>query len=163
VAIAFGSNLGDSRETIIKAAALVSESIAGFRLASLYATSPMYVQDQPEFVNTVGIGTTKKSPRDLLATLKRIEHELGRVPAEPNGPRIIDIDLLTYGALCYSWSCDGDRALHIPHPRMQERRFVMVPLFELDPDFVIPGRGNIRELLEGDFSGQELRKLDFVG
>lgn len=163
MAIAFGSNLGDSSGTIIKAASRVAELVTHFQLAPLYATSPMYVENQPEFVNTVGIGNTDLSPRALLAHLKQIEQELGRVPTEPNGPRIIDIDLLTYGALRYSWHCDGDRALVIPHPRMHERRFVLVPLSDLDGGFVIPGVGNIGDLLHGDFAGQELRKLDFVG
>jgi len=99
--------------------------------------------DQPRFLNAVAELETDRTPRELLDRLLEVERELGRVREGPRwGPRVIDLDLLLY----------GDRHVHqpgldIPHPRLQERLFVLEPLAELAPDAVVPGVGKVAELL----------------
>lgn len=134
--IGLGSNLGDSRENLRRAlnALRRAAGITVCRVASLYRTDPVGIVDQPEFLNTVVEVSTTLSPRRLLARLLEIEDELGRVRGERWGPRVIDLDLLLYdNAEIFT----GDLA--VPHPRLKERAFVVVPLAELTPDLVLPG------------------------
>lgn len=103
---------------------------AGVRLveaSSLYETEPMYLAEQPAFLNAVVRVETELSPEELLAVVKDVERRLGRQPRERNGPREIDIDILTYGN-----ETRDSPELTIPHPRMAERPFVQAPLAELE-------------------------------
>lgn len=125
--LALGSNLGDRRDQL--RAAIVGLGARGapvVRASSLYESAPMYVLDQPAFLNAVVEAETDLSPEELLSAAKAIERELGRQPRVRNGPRELDIDVLLYG--------DERRdtpELALPHPRMHERPFVVVPLGEL--------------------------------
>jgi 2-amino-4-hydroxy-6-hydroxymethyldihydropteridine diphosphokinase len=103
------------------------------RLSSVYDTAPMLVVDQPRFLNLVCEVSTQLSPEEVLLQVKTIEHKLGRVAGLRFGPRIIDIDLLLYDDLTLT-----SPLLTIPHPRMLQRAFVLVPLAELVPTLQYP-------------------------
>ncbi len=130
-------------------------------MSSLYATAPLYVLDQDEFINAAAIASTDLSPRALVEMLKELESELGRQSRYVNGPREIDLDLISYGALRYQFSGPGTRPVQAPHPRFSERRFVLEPLAEIDPSFTAPGQPSVQELLNHpDVAAQSIRKLD---
>ncbi|MGC7847573.1 2-amino-4-hydroxy-6-hydroxymethyldihydropteridine diphosphokinase [Desulforudis sp. 1088] len=137
-----GANLGDRRANILSAIGCLRAlpGIAVLRAASLYESAPVGFIDQPRFVNTVIEVTTDLSPFDLLAAVQRVERDLGRVRTVRWGPRTIDIDILLYDDVTMD-----DPALTIPHPRMAERAFVLVPLAELVPDRLLNGR-TVRDL-----------------
>lgn len=132
--LAMGTNLGDRRANLLAALGALERHITIQQVSSLYETEPAYVTDQPRFLNAVLRGSTALAPHDLLAALKEIEGALGRVAGVRFGPRQIDIDILVYGAAQQS-----DDRLTIPHPRLAERPFVLVPLAEIAPDLVPPG------------------------
>jgi 2-amino-4-hydroxy-6-hydroxymethyldihydropteridine diphosphokinase len=111
------------------------------RRSSLYRNPPAGYLDQPEFVNAVARIETRLAPRDLLEQLLAIERAHGRVRDFPNAPRTLDLDILLYGERTVR-----EPGLTIPHPRMLERAFVLVPLAEIAPDAVIPGGGRIADL-----------------
>ncbi len=147
VYIGLGANLGDRDETIRRALErLAAED--GFELvavSSLRETDPVGYEDQPRFVNGVAALETALPPRDVLDRLLAVERELGRTRDGPRyGPRTIDLDLLLYGDRIVD-----EPGLAVPHPRMTERRFVLEPLAELDPQLVVPGRGPIQAFLSG--------------
>jgi len=145
VYLALGGNLGD-REANLRAARerLAQGGIAIARCSSLYETEPWGVRDQPRFLNAVCCARSELEPLALLALAKRIEAELGRVPGVRYGPRPIDIDILLYGD-----ETIATPELTIPHPRLAERAFVLVPLAELAPELRLPGDGRtVRELLQ---------------
>ena len=133
VYLGLGSNLGDRQASILRAL----ESLAGhvqLEAASfLYETEPWGYADQPPFLNCVAQGTTLLSPRELLAAIQDVERKVGRQPSFPNGPRLIDVDILLYGQYVV-----GDTDLEIPHPGMAERAFVLVPLAEIASDYIHP-------------------------
>ncbi|MDT3707890.1 MAG: 2-amino-4-hydroxy-6-hydroxymethyldihydropteridine diphosphokinase [Thiobacillus sp.] len=104
--------------------------------SSLYASAPVGYVDQPDFVNAVAQVETSLAPRALLAALLDIEHRHGRERSFRNAPRTLDLDLLLYGAAHFH-----EEGLELPHPRMHERAFVLLPLLEIASDTVIPGRG----------------------
>lgn len=106
-------------------------------VSSLYETAPVGYLDQPDFLNMVCQGQTSLAPEALLTHLKSLEKALGREETFRNGPRVIDIDILFYDDLCYQ-----SERLAIPHPRMNERAFVLVPLAEIAPSFVDPRSGS---------------------
>ncbi len=110
------------------------------RSSRVYETDPVGGPPQPEYLNAVIEVETSLSPHELLAACMDVERRMGRVRDEQWGPRIIDIDILTYDE-----EQVDEPDLVIPHPRMHERAFVLVPLMELDPDPVLPGRGRISE------------------
>ncbi|RIJ31788.1 2-amino-4-hydroxy-6-hydroxymethyldihydropteridine diphosphokinase [Henriciella algicola] len=136
-ALAFGSNLGDSAGMIGRAIgaldAMVDVSVT--TRSSLYATPPWGVEDQPDFVNACALVETDLAPLDLLSACKDLEVALGRVPGERWGPRLIDIDVLWMGGV----ALESER-LTLPHPRITERAFVLVPLAEIAPELVVGGR-----------------------
>ncbi|BAF58387.1 MAG: 2-amino-4-hydroxy-6-hydroxymethyldihydropteridine diphosphokinase [Pelotomaculum sp.] len=143
--IGLGSNMGDKKANIERALEMLKAS-AGVRVkrvASLYRTAPLGYTRQDWFLNTVAEVETGLGPHELLALLLDIERRLGRVRTVRWGPRLIDLDLLVYG----DEEIDTP-ALTVPHPRMGERAFVMVPLAELVPDLTVPGRGRAAELAE---------------
>ena len=141
--IALGSNLDDPTVQIRRAlqalAALPKTRLV--RHSTLYRNPPAGYFDQPDFVNAVAQVETGLEPRRLLDELLAIERIHGRVRELPNGPRTLDLDLLLYGGRTVR-----ARGLTIPHPRMLERAFVLVPLAEIAPEAVVPGRGRVADL-----------------
>jgi len=137
--VGLGANLGDREATIRRALELLGAT----RVSTLLETEPWGYADQPRFLNAVAELETVEPPRVLLDRLLEIERALGRTREGPRyGPRAIDLDLLLYG--------DEELAepgLVVPHPRLQERAFVLEPLAELCPDLVVPGRGPVKALL----------------
>ncbi len=142
--VALGANLGDPAATL-RAAFGALANLPESRLvhcSSLYRTAPVGILDQPEFVNAVAQLATTLAPEALLDGLLEIEQRFGRIRAEKNGPRTLDLDLLLYN----DQFLDLPR-LTLPHPRLHLRAFVLQPLAEIAPDLVIPGRGSIQSWL----------------
>lgn len=121
--------------------------------SSLYATPPWGVEDQPDFVNACALVETDLAPLDLLAACKDLEVALGRAPGARWGPRLIDIDVLWMEGV----SLERER-LTLPHPRMTERAFVLVPLAEIAPELVVSGR-TVAEWVGGVEAG-EISRLE---
>src|SRR5262249_18688662 len=137
--VGLGANLGDREKKILRAAELIEAR----RLSTVRETEPWGLVDQPRFLNAVAELDTKVTPRELLDRLLEVERTLGRVREGPRwGPRAIDLDLLLYGARTVD-----EPGLHVPHPRLHERLFVLEPLAELAPDVVVPGLGTVSALL----------------
>lgn len=129
VYVSLGSNVGDREQQIAAAIqALGARGIRVVRQSSIYSTEPVDVATQSWFLNCVLEIETELMPRQLLRTFKEIESELGRKYTVRRGPRVIDIDILLYGS-----SVVQTPDLEIPHPRMTQRRFVLVPLVEIAP------------------------------
>jgi 2-amino-4-hydroxy-6-hydroxymethyldihydropteridine diphosphokinase len=136
VLLGLGANVGDPAATI--AAALARLDDAGVRIvarSSLYRTAPWGKTDQPAFVNACALAQTELSPRALLDGILAIELALGRRRGERWGPRTIDIDILDYDGRALD-----EPGLTLPHPRLTDRAFVLVPLAEIAPDHVVAGR-----------------------
>ena len=145
VVVAFGSNIGDRHSNILHAAAQVAAFLTSFRLSSIIETAPVGtgLEHDPPFLNAVGVGESARSPRELLDRLGVIEADAGRTRPYPGAPRTIDLDLILAGEAVV----DED-GLQVPHPRFRERRFVLEPLAELQPDLRDPVTGlTIRALL----------------
>ena len=142
ILVALGSNVGDRAGHIRLSIEALKEQLTVLTISPLYRTAPMYVTDQPEFLNGALLAETTLSPRDLLKLLKDTESEIGRMTRQQNGPREIDLDLIAYGSAAYQF----DDTLQIPHPKTAERRFVLQPLNDIAPDFLLPGLGVVREL-----------------
>jgi 2-amino-4-hydroxy-6-hydroxymethyldihydropteridine diphosphokinase len=144
-AIGVGANLGDREETIGRALARLRRAggVTVVSVSRLRETDPVGLEEQPRFLNGAVLVETEHPPRELLALLLEIERALGRTREGPRyGPRTIDLDLLLYGDVEVD-----EPGLTIPHPRLHERRFVLEPLVELDPELVVPGRGRVVDLL----------------
>ena len=160
--LGLGSNIGDRRAHLEAAvAALAPHSVGPTASSSVYETEPVgLVTDQRDFLNACLRIETDRDPEALLDTCKAIERELGRAGGGPrHGPRVIDVDLLLLGDLTYS----SDR-LRLPHPEVTVRRFVLVPLLELDPELQVPGPdGQLRPLQQAlaalGRGGQAVRKV----
>ena len=127
-AIGIGANLGDAEAAVRRAFDRLGELGTVRARSPLYRTAPWGVVDQPPFVNAVALLETALDPAALLRALKRIEGEEGRRPGERWGPRALDLDLLTYGDETLATP-----ELVVPHPRLRERAFVLVPLADVDP------------------------------
>jgi 2-amino-4-hydroxy-6-hydroxymethyldihydropteridine diphosphokinase len=110
--------------------------------SALYRTAPVGKLDQPDFINAVAKLESALAPRDLLDALFEIENRHGRRRSEKNAPRTLDLDLLLYGN-----DTIDEMGLSLPHPRLHQRAFVLVPLAEIAPDTVVPGRGRVRDLV----------------
>lgn len=154
--IGLGANLGDPRAQI-HAALLALGGIPATRLSaqsSLYRSAPIGYVSQPDFLNAVAQIETDLAPRALLHALLEIEQSIGRDRSFANAPRTIDLDLLLYGDIVI-----GEPGLHVPHPRMHTRAFVLMPLVEVAPDIDIPGQGVIEPLLAA-CRGQAIQKLE---
>ncbi len=142
VFLALGSNVGNREENIRRAVELLKEKIFDIKIANLYKTAPVGVEEQPEFLNTAIVGYTDLTPQELLKFVKDIEKKVGRIKRFRWGPREIDIDILFYENIVVE-----EKELIIPHPRIQEREFVLRPLLDLEPDFVHPKLGlSVKEL-----------------
>jgi len=138
--IALGANLGDPAATVNAAFAALDQLPQSRLLAksALYRTAPVGIADQPEFVNAAALIETTLAPEALLDALLAIEQTFGRVRAERNGPRTLDLDILLYDDLTLATP-----RLTLPHPRLHLRAFVLQPLADLAPDLAIPGRGSL--------------------
>jgi 2-amino-4-hydroxy-6-hydroxymethyldihydropteridine diphosphokinase len=142
--VALGSNLDDPGAQVERGFAALA-ALPGTLLRARsrrYRTSPWGVVDQPDFVNAVARLETSLAPRTLLDVLLAIEARAGRVRGLRYGPRVLDLDLLLYG------DCElREAGLTLPHPRLHERAFVLLPLADLAPDLEVPGRGRVADLL----------------
>jgi len=151
-----GGNLGDRKENLLTAISLISEhcgSLTGS--SSIYETEAWGNTDQPSFLNQALEISTSLNARQLIRRTLKIEKEMGRVRKEKLGPRIIDIDILLFENEIHDL-----RFLKIPHPEMQNRRFVLVPLAEIDPTLQHPVlKKTIAELLEECPDNLEVRKV----
>jgi len=136
VYLGLGSNLGDRKANLEKALQLLGARLDVERVSSLYETEPVGYEAQPLFLNAVCRAQTDLGPLQVLSLIKGIEASLGRVPSFPNAPRPIDIDIVLYGGLVMQAP-----ELTIPHPRLEERAFVLIPLVELDEGLVHPVSG----------------------
>jgi 2-amino-4-hydroxy-6-hydroxymethyldihydropteridine diphosphokinase len=153
--IAFGSNIGNREANINKAFDLLKQKMNTVKRSNLYETKPMYVEEQGWFLNGAAKVETKLTPDELLLFLKDIEKKLGRKSVKRNGPRIIDLDIIFYGNQIVD-----EKDLHVPHPKMEERAFVLVPLAEIAADFVHPGNHkSVCELLaQLDYDKSEIKR-----
>ncbi len=140
--IALGANLEDPETAVELALSLLELSTDLISRSKLYSTKPVGGPPQPDYINAVAIIESELAAHDLLDLLKGIEKSMGRVRNERWGPRVIDLDLITYGDLQ-----SDDESLTLPHPRAHERRFVLEPWLEIDPDAYLPTFGCIRDIL----------------
>jgi 2-amino-4-hydroxy-6-hydroxymethyldihydropteridine diphosphokinase len=154
VYIALGSNVGDRAAMLERAiAAMNSAAIRLLRQSSFYVTEPVDASGQSWFLNAVVEAETSLLPLQLLHALLRIERELGRRRVTPHGPRTIDLDILFYGS-----SVIRSRELEVPHPRLPERRFVLVPLVQIAPEFRHPAlHKSVTQLLADTPDRSEVR------
>jgi len=133
--LGLGSNIGDRLGYLEAAIASLPPAVEVLRRSAIYETAPWGYQDQADFLNMVIEAETELAPQELLKELKAIETKVGRKPTFRNGPREIDIDILLYGNEAISL-----RGVTIPHSRLQERAFVLVPLADLAPLLMLPGQ-----------------------
>jgi 2-amino-4-hydroxy-6-hydroxymethyldihydropteridine diphosphokinase len=152
--VGLGANLGDAAATV-RMALQALDALPHTRLvrtSRLYRTPPWGNTSQPDFVNAVAVLETELDARDLLDGLLGIEREFGRVRATDGsdrwGARTLDLDLLLHGDTRID-----EPGLHVPHPHLHERAFALLPLVEVMPDAVIPGRGRARDLLAAMVTG----------
>jgi len=143
VFLGIGTNLGDRERNLQAALAILSQKMVILKESSIYQTAPWGYLDQPAFLNQVIEAQTDLSPLNLLGFLKDTEKALGRQANFRYGPRLIDLDILFYGNRVIQTP-----RLQIPHPRIAQRAFVLVPLAEIAPDFVHPqNRQTVTQLL----------------
>lgn len=143
VFLGIGTNLGDRERNLQAALAILSQKMVILKESSIYQTAPWGYLDQPAFLNQVIEAQTDLSPLNLLGFLKDTEKALGRQANFRYGPRLIDLDILFYGSRVIQTP-----RLQIPHPRIAQRAFVLVPLAEIAPDFVHPqNRQTVTQLL----------------
>ena len=152
--------LGSNLETPVRQLTEALDAIARLpgttlvRRSAFYRTAPVGFVDQPDFVNAVAWVRTELDPRELLSALLHIEADHGRVRALRNGPRTLDLDLLLHGD-----AARHEESLTLPHPRMHERAFVMVPLAEIAPDVGIPGVGVAHEIAARLRAAQRVERM----
>lgn len=140
--VALGANIGNPKEQLDIAIAMLKEATEMVAISSYYITKPVGGPEQPDYVNAICILESELPALDLLSLLQGIEKSLGRERLERWGPRTIDLDLIQYGPLLSK----ADE-LELPHPRAHERRFVLEPWFEIEPDAILLTHGKISELL----------------
>jgi 2-amino-4-hydroxy-6-hydroxymethyldihydropteridine diphosphokinase len=154
--IALGSNLQQPQVQVSKAIQVLSQTpgLTLVKASSLYATAPVGYDNQPDFINAVVQVSTDVPAPPLMQLLLDIEQTFGRERPFPNAPRILDLDLLDYDGM----HLDTD-LLKLPHPRMHERGFVILPLAEILPDFILPQGKTVVEWV-AEYRHQDVRKLD---
>ena len=144
IAVALGSNLGAREDNIRTAAAAIGRILHNFTLSPLIETAPVGagLENDPAFLNAVGVGESDLPVREIFDRLRAIEEQAGRQRPYPGAPRTLDLDLILAGD-----SVIDERDLQVPHPRFRERRFVLDPLCAIAPDLVDPvTKSTIREL-----------------
>lgn len=154
--VALGANLGEP-VAHLRAAVADLATLPGTRVvarSSLYRSAPVGLVDQPDFINAVVAVETSLEALPLLRALLAIEARHGRVRSVPNAPRTLDLDLLLYGAAVLAGA-----ELTLPHPRMHERAFVLLPLLEIAPDVELPGLGAARGFLPA-VAGQAIERSE---
>jgi 2-amino-4-hydroxy-6-hydroxymethyldihydropteridine diphosphokinase len=140
--IALGSNLGNPTENLDLALALLREATEVKKVSSYYITKPVGYEEQPDFVNAVCIIETELPAMELINMLHGIEKAMGRERTIKWGPRTLDLDIVQYGSMLSS----ADE-LTLPHPRAHERKFVLEPWHEIEPDAILLTHGKIADLL----------------
>jgi 2-amino-4-hydroxy-6-hydroxymethyldihydropteridine diphosphokinase len=156
--LGLGSNVGQRRAHLQAAVdALIAHDVVVLASSSLYETEPVgLVLDQPDFLNACVRVETELGPEELLDVCKAVEREVGRsAGGVRHGPRVIDIDLLLLGRLAY-----GSARLTLPHAEVSSRRFVLVPLLELDPDLALPSGERLADKLAALPAGQAVRHAE---
>ena len=139
VVIALGSNLGDRKATLDGAVDALKQIITVTKVSSYIETDPVGGPEQPDYLNAVLIGESDLVPTDLLLKMQAIELAAGRERLERWGARTLDLDLIVAGDLVMD-----TELLTLPHPRAHERRFVLDPWLEVDPQAILPGFGEVR-------------------
>lgn len=154
--IALGSNLNKPKQQVLLAIAAIIQlpHTSLIKNSSLYKTAPVGYDDQPDFINAVLEVETKLSPLALLRELLIVEEKQGRERSFPNAPRVLDCDLLLYDDIVMN-----TKELILPHPRMHERGFVMLPLAEIAPDLVLKKYGKASDLAK-QCANQGVEKID---
>jgi 2-amino-4-hydroxy-6-hydroxymethyldihydropteridine diphosphokinase len=153
--LSLGSNVGDRETQLQEALHRLNELGHVASVSSYYETEPIEFTQQPWFLNCALTLETNKTPEDLMKSILRIEQEMGRRRLQKKGPRSIDIDILLFGEIVVN-----DAELTIPHPAMQERRFVLEPLAEIAPEVRHPVfKRSIRELRDALPPGQTVRRI----
>ena len=148
VFLGLGSNLGDRLDNLRRALRLLEDrGVRVLRSSRVYETDPVGGPPQPDYLNAVVEVETGGTARELLTNCLETERALGRIRKERWGPRLIDIDVLTFGTQEIE-----EPDLRVPHPRMHERGFVLIPLLELDADPALPGRRKAHSLRLGTLS-----------
>ena len=143
--ISLGANIGDANANLDLAIGLLREATQVLAVSSYLQTKPVGGPEQPDYLNAVAIVESELPAKDLLALLNGIETAMGRTREIHWGPRVIDLDLIQYGGLLVN-----DEKLTLPHPRAHERRFVLAPWFEIEPEAVLLTHGRISDLLTTD-------------
>jgi len=141
--VALGANLEEPRKAVELAIELLKQSTDVIAISSMYETAPAGGPEQDNYINAVVTLESELPAADLLALLHGIEKSMGRVRDERWGPRVIDLDLIQYGTLL-----SKSEELTLPHPRAHERRFVLEPWHEIDPEAILLTHGRIDQLLE---------------
>ena len=143
VFIALGTNIGDRAANLDTALAALAMFVNDVEPSPIYESAPKYVTDQPRFLNMVARGSTALRALALLTKLKALEVDMGRQPSMLNGPRLIDLDIVYFGAAIIDTP-----ALTVPHPRLRERAFVLRPLADIDSNWRDPVTGaTVRDML----------------
>lgn len=156
--ISLGSNIGEREGYVLSAAARISSTsgIQSVRLSPLYETEPQGEGYSRPFVNAVMIIETTLAPRALLALGQGLERETGRVRADGTGDRTVDIDIILHGEHRID-----EPDLKIPHPRFMERHFVLVPLADIDPGFLLPGGITATEAARSEQASGRVERISF--
>jgi 2-amino-4-hydroxy-6-hydroxymethyldihydropteridine diphosphokinase len=143
--ISLGANIGNAKANLDLAVGLLREATEVITVSSYLQTKPIGGPEQPDYLNAVAIVESDLPAKDLLAVLNGIETAMGRTREIHWGPRVIDLDLIQYGGLLVI-----DEKLTLPHPRAHERRFVLAPWFEIEPEAILLTHGRISDLLNTD-------------
>jgi 2-amino-4-hydroxy-6-hydroxymethyldihydropteridine diphosphokinase len=158
VYLGLGSNVGD-REAMLRSALedLDRPELRLLRASGIYETEPIGLREQRWFLNLAAEFDCELFPRQLLQRTQRTERHYGRLRTLPNGPRTLDIDILLYGNAVVR-----TEGLEIPHPRLHERRFVLAPLAELNPELRDPVSGKTVKTMLAGLQGQSVRKVETI-